>query len=119
MANGALFHVVIETRSNADWVVAFEYLAADVPVDLTGSTLALMVRKRREDHEAIVAVDTADGNIVITNPALGKFQVKLPQISLERMAAGEYLHDLIRTRPDGLLEAMWEGELIHEIGVTR
>lgn len=114
--------VNITTTSDADWVHAFQYAiegAPPTPIDLTGSSLRMMVRKHADDAECFINISTPTAGITVTSAADGEFTITLPIASLSRMAEGDYVHSLIRTRPDGLKDEVWHGALTHSIGPTR
>jgi hypothetical protein len=113
------------TYSDADFMQQFIYKANGVPVDLTGSILRMDVRSHVESHTtqisiaSDVAYSSEFGGIRILDAAAGKFSIHLPITELRHMPAGDYVHSLIRQRPDSLFEAIWEGGLTHLLGPTR
>ena len=96
-------------------------LTARPAIDLTGSTLAFMVRRAAASAEALVALSSADASpaLAVTSAVNGAFTLRIPVASLARMPPGVYEQSLIRTRPDGIKEAVWRGTLTHVIGPTR
>lgn len=111
--------VAIRARTNADWSRAFVYQdTAGNPIDITGATFKMTVRKRADTAEALV-VSTPDKGIKLTTPAAGKFSVKLSQSQLNSLGPGEFVHDLIAVFPSGSIEPIWEGTLVNVQGVTR
>lgn len=108
------------TSSDADLEQSFVLRANGSPVDLTGSTFRMMVRKTRDGNEVFVSLDSAGlGGITITNAVGGIIDLVIPKARLQRMAAGAYVHSMIRTRPDGIFEEVWHGHLTHKVGPTR
>lgn len=117
-AEGAFYSAKIKARTNADWeVTGITYkTAAGVAIDLTGSALALRVKR---NAASLVAEATAI--ITVTNAAAGTFDVRIPRTDLARLAPGTYYHDLLRTwTVSGVekTEALWAGELILDGGIS-
>jgi hypothetical protein len=118
--------VNITTRSDSDFTRSFTYQYAAVPpsttptpIDLTGSSFRMVVRASAKDVGAYLDLSTDNGRITLTNPLLGQFQIMIPKSLYAGMPAGEYVHSLIRTRPDTVVEEVWYGALSHSIGPTR
>jgi len=111
--------VDLTTTSDADFRRSFQYAVdGGSPISLTGSTLRMMVRRRADEAQAFIDITSPDGGITITDADAGKFTIWLPFAMLSRMAAGEYVHSLIRTQ-GGVKDEVWHGTLKHSIGPTR
>jgi hypothetical protein len=111
--------VTINARKNADWNKGFQYRVGGAPQPLDGR-LALMVRARASDPEAVLSLSSdSGGGITITDAAAGRFAVRFDRDNFRRMAAGAYVQDLIYTRADGEDIPIWEGALNLTEGVTR
>jgi hypothetical protein len=110
---------------NEDWAVGFTYGWTDpdteefTPINLTGSVLRWQIRRREEDHEVLVFVNSPDNGITITNAAAGEFTVVIPRDKLVRLSPGDYASDLVREMPSGLIERLWEGTVDVVEGTTR
>jgi hypothetical protein len=106
---------------NWDWVQGF--IIEDettAPIDLTDSTLTLMIRKFDTDHTALVTVTTDDGSIEITDAINGAFTIIITRDKLARLYVGQYVADLVRYRPDGFTERLWDASPVEVFeGVTR
>lgn len=117
--------VSLTTYSDADFIRRFIYLADDVPIDLSGSVLRLDVRSHVESHTTVVSLSSDAaysiefGGIRIINASGGEFVIHMPVTELRNMPAGDYVHSLIRQRPDQIFEPIWEGTLVHNLGPTR
>jgi hypothetical protein len=110
----------IATFSDCDFIRTFVYKTIDgVSIDLAGSSFEMMVRARADDATVYIDLSTGNGLISIDFLTLGTFTVHIPQPDLEKLSAGEYVHSLIRKRPDKILEQVWRGTLTHAIGPTR
>jgi hypothetical protein len=108
---------------NEAWMATLQFTNAITdpvtPVDLTGSRLCLQIRTSEADHSALVQISTDDGSIVINDAALGLFTLIIDEQRSLMLPGGEFVADLIRTRPDGLDERLWEGTVTVNVGTTR
>jgi hypothetical protein len=117
--------VTLTTYSDADFIRRFVYKANDVAVDLTGSVLRMDVRSNVASHTAQISLSSDAaysnefGGIRILDAAAGDFMIHLPITELRNMPAGDYVHSLIRQRPDQIFDPIWEGTLVHNLGPTR
>lgn len=109
------------TYSDADLVKAFLYqTAAGVPIDLTGWSLRMQVRKQANDHTAEFECSTHNGRIWWNNQAEGAFTLTIPVAILSILIPGTYTQSLIATDSSDLLRRdIWRGALEHEAGPTR
>lgn len=114
--------VNITVDNDHDFYQVFQYVTADdpsVPIDLTGASMEMMLRRRAEDEAAYLRLSTEGGAIVIVGPAVGQFSVYIAQTALLRLSLGEYVHSLIVSLPDGRKLRVWSGTLILNAGATR
>ena len=118
--------VNISARNNEAVSKVFEVKVGDPPValNLAGSALKMMGRRRAIDPEALITISTASvtvasGGITIENAAAGRFNILIPLSRMQRLTDDEYVFDLVRTRPDGLPEVLWAGTFTVGQGVTR
>jgi hypothetical protein len=125
MAGPSYYTGQMNVAKNEDWVVPFLYQMVDgtgtviAPIDLTGSTLKLALRKQEIDHEALVSVFSPNGGIMITDAPNGLFQVVIVRNLLSNLEAGQYFADIVRLMPNGYQERMWEGVAVVVEGTTR
>lgn len=56
----------------------YRWLLNDVAVDITGATIVAQFRKSYSDKRTVFTSSTDNGDIVLTNPANGEFQVSIP-----------------------------------------
>jgi hypothetical protein len=112
--------VTINTRQNADWIKSFHWTQGDQPVNLVG-TLVLQVRKSPGDSKVLINLTSADDGpgLMITNASQGRFTVHIPLEQLQDLPSGQYVHDLVFRREDGVSLLLWEGALVHKSGVSR
>lgn len=121
MAGPAFFASGMNVAKNEDWLVGFQLLEEnESPVDLTGSSLQLMIRKHETDHESLVMVQTPNNGIEIYDPIFGKFLIWITIAKLSRLFPGEYVADLLHTRPDGIVQRLWDATpVVVSEGATR
>ena len=111
--------VNITVENDADFYRVFVYqTVSGVPVNLTGSTLEMMLRRRAEDVTAVLRLGTDTGELQFVNAVAGQFSVKIAQVELERLTLGDYAHSLIMTQ-GGFKSAIWYGSLTNNAGPTR
>ncbi|MBR0879606.1 hypothetical protein ACVMGC_001004 [Bradyrhizobium barranii subsp. barranii] len=111
----------ITTRSDSDFVRSFLYKTiAGVAIDLTGSKLAMMLRQHPESPTVFLDLNTDNGRIELKPGTTGEFKLTILIEDFEqKLYPGEYVHSLIRTRPDKMHEEIWHGTLAHSMGPTR
>ena len=125
MPGPAYYGAIVNIAKNEDWIVPFVYAAVasdgvtTAPIDLTGSTLSLQLRKREADHIALVNVTTPNAGIVITSAPLGAFTITIVRALLVNIAPGDYVVDLVRGMPNGYQERIFEGTATIVEGTTR
>jgi hypothetical protein len=112
--------VNIITRSDSDFVRSFLYKTTEgTPIDLTGSKLEMMCRIKAHLPTVYLDLSTDNEKIELKPDISGEFKITIPVAELEILYAGEYVHSLIRLRPDLMREEIWHGTLTHTIGPTR
>jgi hypothetical protein len=131
MSGPAFYTGTINIAKNEDWVVSFTYQTNDavpVPIDLTGSQLELQVRQRETDHTAVVATSSPQNGIVLDSASGGQFTIKILNAetanvaapsSIRLIAGQDYVADLIRLKPDGEIERIFEAAVSVAEGTTR
>jgi hypothetical protein len=112
--------VNITVENDADFYRTFQYVmsSSNTPIDMTGASLEMMLRRHAEDAEALLRLGTDTGEIVLTDPPNGLFTVMIKQDALERLGLGSFDHSNIMTL-GGLKTKIWNGTLINNAGPTR
>lgn len=109
----------ITAQNDADFYRGFAYQTkSGVPIDLTGATMLMKIRRRAEDATSLLELTTETGELVITEPTNGNFTVFISQDNLVRMALGDYEHSLIMNNNE-LLTRIWSGTLTVNPGPSR
>jgi hypothetical protein len=111
--------VNITVENDADFYRVFQYVTvAGVPIDVTGASMEMMLRRHAEDVEALLRVATDTGEIVLKDPVNGFFSLLITQPTLEQLGLGSYDHSNIMTL-NGLKIKIWSGTFVNNAGPTR
>jgi hypothetical protein len=114
--------VNITTENDADFYRQFAYQTTlGVPIDLTGNTLRMGIRKHAADVEEELLLTTENGGLAIVDPINGLFTVRiLHNQLLEQLALGDYEHSLIRIITISAEQyRIWSGTLTNTAGPSR
>jgi hypothetical protein len=111
--------VNITVYNDADFYRTFAYQTVDgTPIDLTGGTMEMMLRRHAKDVAALMRLATDTGEIVLFDPAAGQFSVRITQGALAELDLGDYEHSNILTL-NGNKIRIWSGTLTNNAGATR
>ena len=112
----ALYRVDFSASTNADLRQGFALTdTAGAAVDLTGATLALAFE--HEPNAPILHATAANGRLVVTDAAQGRFELVIAAADLAVLQPALYQHDLLLTRA-GRIDRLWTGTLRLDDGVT-
>jgi hypothetical protein len=112
--------VNITVTNDADFYRMFQYVQtpSNTPIDMTGASLEMMLRRHAEDAEALLRLGTDTGEIVMTDPLHGFFTILITQDTLAHLGLGSFDHSNIMTQ--GTLKTkIWSGTLTNNAGPTR
>jgi hypothetical protein len=111
--------VNITCENDADFYRSFVYQdTAGNPIDLTGCSMVMKLRRHAEDVTAFLTLSTETGEITIDNPTGGQFVIWITQTNLLELSLGPYDQSLILTI-NGIKKAIWSGSLVVEPGASR
>ena len=111
--------VNITITNDADFYRTFLWQTiVGVPIDVTGGTMEMMLRRHAADQAAVLRLATDTGEIVFTDPVNGTFTVRISQTTLERLGLGDFDQSNIFTR-GGYKVRVWSGMLTNNAGPTR
>lgn len=116
--------VNITTQNDSDFIRGFVFAVLNpdgstgAPIDLTGNTMRMGIRKHAEDIAEEMLLTTENGGIQITDAPNGKFTVFITHDELQRLVLGDYEHSLIRMF-SGLQLRVWSGTLTNTAGPSR
>ena len=111
--------VNINITNDADFYRTFlwQTIVGD-PIDLTGGTMEMMLRRHASDQAAVLRLATDSGDIVLVDAPNGMFTVRIAQEELERLGLGDFDQSNIFTR-GGYKVRVWNGTLTNNAGPTR
>jgi hypothetical protein len=111
--------VTITCENDADFIRGFSYqdLSGD-PIDLTGQTMRMGIRKHAADVTELLELTTENGGITITDAPGGAFTIYISDDQLVRMPIGQYDHSLVRMQGTATLR-IWSGTIIVNPGASR
>jgi hypothetical protein len=125
MSGPAYYTGQMNIALNDDWIVPFLYATSPdggvttTPIDLTGSTLKMEIRRQESDHTVLVAASSDTQGITITDAPGGAFTILLDRNMLSQLMPGDYVSDLVRDMTNGYQERIWEGTATVVLGTTR
>jgi hypothetical protein len=114
--------VNITCENDADFYRQFAYQTTlGVPIDLTGNTLRMGIRKHAADVEEELLLTTENGALAIVDATNGIFTVRiLSSQLLQQLAVGDYEHSLIRIiTVSSERYRIWSGTLTNTAGPSR
>lgn len=112
--------VIIKTQNDADFFRSFLLQTPDgTPIDLSGTTMEMMLRRHAKDEAAVLRLATDTGEIVYVDPLNGQFSVRIGQTRLVRLGIGDFDQSCILSLGDGSKYRVWSGTLTNYPGPTR
>jgi hypothetical protein len=110
----------ITVENDADFYRQFAYQTVDgVPINLTGNTLRMGVRRQADDVIEELLLTTENGALAIIDPPNGKFTVRITQDQLVHLQLGDYEHSLVRIVSTAERYRIWSGTLTNNPGASR
>jgi hypothetical protein len=111
--------VNITTQNDADFYRTFAWQTIQgAPINLGGMLMEMMLRRHASDVASVLRLGSDTGEIVFLDMGAGKFSVRIPQATLERLGLGDFDHSCIVTR-NGYKVRVWSGLLTNNAGATR
>jgi hypothetical protein len=111
--------VNITVDNDADFACLFEYkTVGGAPIDITGTSMVMMLRRHAKDEAAQLKLSTVTGEIVYDDPAAGQFSVRIAQDTLERLGLGDFDHSNVMTIGD-VKRNIWTGKFTNNPGAAR
>jgi hypothetical protein len=105
----------VQIWRNDTWSQTFSILADTVPVNLTGSTITIQVRKTASASNIDLTLSTADSTISIGGASFN-------EITLNKkvtIAAGSYLYDMNVSFPSGVVKTYVWGSFFVQEDITK
>ena len=95
--------------------VSFEDMN-DAPINITGWTIFLTIKKTRDDKDAVAVVKMDESDI--PNPTLGELLIVIPS-SVTVNLKGSYWYDIQIKKADNTIQTITHGSISFERDVTR
>jgi hypothetical protein len=112
--------VNITAYNDSDFYRSFAYQDINNnPIDITGCSLVMKLRRHAEDATAFLTLSTETGEITITNPTAGSFTIWITQEDLLELSLGPYDQSLILTLANNIKKKIWTGTLVVNAGASR
>ena len=89
-----------------------------VPIDLTGCSAEMMIRREVDDSVPLVSLSSADGGIVLGETA-GTIAIAIDEATTSELASGKAYYDLRLTDSLGKHRRLIQGQVIISPAVTR
>jgi hypothetical protein len=111
------YKLEIEQRSTFTQTV--EYLdSQNQPVDLTGYSAAMQIRRTVESADALLSLTDDSGGGLIITPLLGKIEINIDAADTSSLPAGSFVYDLIISSAS-VSDRILQGRCIVSPAVTR
>lgn len=128
MSQAALFHLNVDQGATFRLSVKWQTQTGAVvsPVDLTGITFTMMVRRKYASREGATppilsltsAASSSQGSITLVNAATGDLLVEITDEGTVLLTRTEYLYDLEAHLADGSVTRLLNGRVIVSPEVT-
>lgn len=89
------------------------------PVNLTGFTARMQVRKKITDPDPVISLTTSNGGIVLTNPTAGEFEIVITDTLTSALTIKTGVYDLEFVAPGGDVSRLMQGAVEVSPEVTR
>jgi hypothetical protein len=107
----------IAVEQGADWAATVTWEADGDPVDLTGYSAAMQVRKSPGSVAALLELTDAAG--LTLGGAAGTIEITITSAQLSAIEAGDWQYDLELTSASGVVTRVLQGRFVVDAEVTR
>jgi hypothetical protein len=112
--------VNIAVENDADFFRVFQYQTiAGMPINITGATFVMMLRRHAADVTAVLRLGTDTGEIITVDAINGAFSIFIAQQRLEQMGLGDFDHSNVMTMVNGIKRGIWTGTFTNKPGAAR
>ncbi|MET3969083.1 hypothetical protein [Bradyrhizobium sp. S3.9.1] len=111
--------VNITVDNDADFYRVFSYQTiSGQPIDMTGCSMWMMLRRHAKDEAAVMRLGTDTGEIVLVDAVNGLFSVRIMQADLERLGLGDFDQSMIASIQN-YKRGIWSGLFTNNPGPSR
>ena len=111
--------VNITVENDADFYCVFQYqTVSNIPIDITGNSMVMMLRRHASDATAVLRLGTDTGEIVLADPVNGLFSVRIMQATLVQLGLGDFDHSNVMTSGASKI-SIWTGTFTNNPGAAR
>ncbi|MEY9638717.1 hypothetical protein ABIF66_006971 [Bradyrhizobium japonicum] len=111
--------VNITVDNDADFYRVFQYQTiSGQPIDLTGATMWMMLRRHAKDEAAVLRLGTDTGEILLVDAVGGLFSVRIMQATLQRLGLGDFDQSMIASIAE-YKRSIWSGTFTNNPGPSR
>ena len=97
----------------------WETKGTGLPVNLTGYSASMQIRRSHADSSALVSLTSSVGGGLTIEGTAGRVRIEIPSSTTSTLAAGRYVYDLVLTDLSSKKKRLVKGVAIVDAGVTR
>lgn len=105
----------VQIWRNDTWSQVFRILSNNEPVDLTGCTILIQIRKKANATTSEMSLSTTDNSISIG----GEFNNQITLDKIVNIAAGSYVYDMNITFPNSHVKTYLWGSFYVQEDITK
>lgn len=112
----------LEIYQGSTFVKSFQWKTGvrKTPVDITGFSIRMQIRKSLTDTAVEANLTTENGGIVITDSPNGKFEIRITSSVTDTFTWTKGVYDLEMIYPEGEpVIRLIEGNVVNKLSVTR
>lgn len=110
--------IVIDQYATFRTAFKWQTKSSGAPVNLTGYTAAMQIRRTPADSTALVSLSSPSNGITIV-PLDGRVEIEIAATTTATLVPGRYVYDLLLTNPSSKKKRLVEGIVVVDAGVTR
>lgn len=111
--------LVIDQFATFKTAFRWESKGTGLPVNLTGYSASMQIRRSHGDATALVSLTSAANGGLTIEGTDGRVRIEIPAATTTTLTAGRYVYDLVLTDLSSKKKRLVEGVAIVDAGVTR
>lgn len=108
----------MEIQQGATFRLPLQWLANNVPVDLTGCAVRMQVRERAGADAVLLELSTSNGGALITDAANGRFELVMTDEATAALTWPRGAYDVLIIHADGSVTRILQGGVTVSPGIT-